>query len=247
MIKLKQTVFQSLENRGNSKTVCFAFLFNKKIKDCPEVQNISEQELVDWLENLGYELEKSNNDVYKRGDVEDGYYIAFGKSNREDEPFSHFVVMQKGEVILDPHPENTGLKEIHGYMYLEEIYETTPVESEPEKEKKEDSDPKEEVVHKKINKKINEDFLDKLGFVFLKRDAYTGRPLFKLVIEKTILAEVTITAQRLSSMIDTPDVDAWIFVYNEIGKGNSRLSKKVYFENDAFRFVENFKWINNVY
>ena len=67
-----------------------------------------------------------------------------------------------------------------------------------------------------------------------------------MVLVNSLLAQVTITAQRLSSLVDHPDKEAWVFVYNEVGRGNSRISKKLYFKKNGLEFINFFKWMNDV-
>lgn len=253
MIPIKQTQKQGKEKRGNSMTACFASFLDLKLKECPALQDMDYPEVVEWTEEQGYEIEKAKNDPYERLDVSEGdFYIAFGVSPREEDEFQHFVVMQSGEMFHDPHLSGDGLKEVEGYMYFEKIYDElpTPEPEKPEKLKEEldINDFVEELPEDGNNEhtKIDEKFLELMGFVFTKADSYTGRGLFKLMLIKTPIAEVTISAQRLSSIKNHPDTDAWVLIYNEIGQGNSRIGKKMYFKRQALKFVEFFKWTNNI-
>lgn len=245
MIPIKQTQLQGKESRGNSMTACYASYFDLKLKEMPALQDMESSSVDEWVEAMGYETESTANDPFVRKEVEEEYYIAFGESSREDEDFYHFVIMHEGKLFHDPHPDGGGLKKINGYIYFEEIYDTLP---EVEKEEEAKEEVKERPEEKKPSHiKIDEEYLTKrLGFDFTKQDPYTGRAIFKLLLERTPLAEVTITAQRLSSMLDHPDKDAWILIYNEVGKGNSRMSKKIYFQEQANKFVSFFKWMNNI-
>ena len=243
MIPIKQTVFPGKEQRGNSMSACYASYFDKKLKECPAFQDIKPKEIDEWIEGEGYETESLKQDPYNRGEVEDDYYIAFGVSPRRED-FYHFVIMHEGKLFHDPNPEGGGIEKIEGHIYFERIYDTLPEKEDDEPDYEE---PKaKEVIEKPSIQSIDEKTLEKLGIEFAKKDAYTGRGLFKLLLVKSPMAEITITAQRLSSLVDHPDKDAWLFVYNEVGKGNSRMSRKIYFEEQAAKFVSFFKWMNNI-
>ena len=245
MIPIKQTIFPEGTKIGNSMTASYASFLDLKLNECPHVDALPYSELKGWLEEHGYEEEGSAFDPYLRKEVEgDEFYLAYGKSPR-GESFYHNVVMNKGEIFHDPHPDGGGLTEITGYIIFYKIFDTLPEKKDNLVEEKEE----EEVVEKKVvsTKKVDESYLKRLGFVLYKdKDPYTGRPVFKMTLIKNPVSEVTITAERLSSLVDHPDKEAWVFTYNEVGKNNARMGKKIYFQKDAERFVGFYKWINGM-
>ena len=152
-------------------------------------------------------------------------------------------------MVHDPFPGGKGLMgEPAYYTRLEKVFDSMP-EKEEEKEKE---NPKESIDdHEEKSslgdQKVDEKFMEDFSFTFEKVDAYTGRAVFKMILAKDMLKEVVIRAERLTSIVkDNPDKDAWMFVYNEVGKGNSRIGKKIYFKKHAHRFVNFFRWINGL-
>ena len=247
MIPIKQTKLAGPENRGNSMQACFASVLDMKLKEVSEVQNMTKPELQEYVEDFGYELEFNSKDPFQLKYIESDFYIAFGELE-EKEDFDHFVIMKEGEVFHNPHPEGKEISKFIGYIHLEKFFDVLPEKKEDVKEENEIKEEEEVQYEKKSEKNpfIDEKILEKLGFVFQKRDPYTGRALFKMTLIRDPMADIWISAERMSAMIDHPDKDAWVFVYNELGKGNSRMSKKIHFQNQAQKFVSFYKWMNNI-
>lgn len=248
MIPINQTKLPDFENRGNSMQACFASFFDVKLNEMAEVQNLTKDKVKEALEEYGYEIDITRNDPFNSKYIESGFYIAFGELEQKED-FDHYVIMKEGEVFHNPHPKGLDITKVVGYIYFEKLFDVLPEKEEKKVEEKTES--KEELgieyeIKSEKNPFIDEKILDKLGFVFQKKDPYTGRALFKLTLIRDPMADIWISAERMSAMIDHPDKDAWIFVYNELGKGNSRMSKKLHFLNQAKKFVDFYKWMNNI-
>lgn len=251
MRKNVETIKPSKDAPGNSLTACISSYLGVPINKIDNVERMSQEEYVDFLEDNMLEEERSGTDPFSRGDTDD-YYIAWGEPSFESD-FYHYVIMKDGELFHDPSRDSKGLKKVKGYFYFEPIIDSMSEEViEENEEVVEDvvEEPVQEEIekHKSLkNKDIDEDFVtNKLRLLFHKMDPYSRRALFKLDLLRTPMDHVYITAERVSNLIETTDDRAWLFVYKEFGRGGSTISKKLYSQDEAFKFVHVFKWLNNI-
>ena len=126
MILLKQTKLHNKEKKimENCLITSYACYLDKKIAECPAIEEKFgtddwQEELDNWLDDLGYEEIYYHIDPYKSKATKD-YYFVWGKSPR-DEDIHHQVIFERGVLFHDPHPDNKGLKEVNGYIVLEKI------------------------------------------------------------------------------------------------------------------------------
>lgn len=119
MKPVMQTKFGDKE--GNCWAACLASIFECKIEDIPEMnENNWIRKTNDFLANreLYYvEIESKDNEYLTTWLI--GYHCLIGKSPRGN--FQHAVVGFCGEVVHDPHPDNTGLDNIKSYGIFAKI------------------------------------------------------------------------------------------------------------------------------
>jgi len=126
MTPVKQTILHDPENGvfGNCAQAAFASIFELPLGDVPHFADgadntkegglIYEKALLDWLSTMGYSsislqivpeyLELWCDHIAKRTE----YHLISGMSPRFPDS-RHLVVAKNGEIIHDPHPDNTGL------------------------------------------------------------------------------------------------------------------------------------------
>ena len=113
MIPIKQTVLHTEKTKGNCLQAALASILERRTVD--EVPVFEEEnwyfQLMNWLEVHNIELVRWDYEVQFKG-----YYLVVGQSPRGD--FKHIVVYKNGEIVHDPHPDNTGLKKIESTWLL---------------------------------------------------------------------------------------------------------------------------------
>jgi len=110
MIKVDQTKFGDKE--GNCLQACLASVLEISIDDVPEPDERNWlNECNDWLAQFGLALHwLEYNDLF----IPRGYSILSGDSPRGS--CHHSVVAKDGELIHDPHPDRTGLKDLSDWL-----------------------------------------------------------------------------------------------------------------------------------
>ena len=114
MIPIDQTKFGKPD--GDCFAACIASILEVPLEELPNLNGYSDDEW--WLktqqwveENTCYSyIEVSITTLEEAAPIfGNSYWIATGKSPRGD--YNHAVVFLKGEMVHDPHPDKTGLKE----------------------------------------------------------------------------------------------------------------------------------------
>lgn len=137
MIPVKQTIFYP---NGNCLPACIASLLECPIEDVIQIQkyfaphNDWGKALKDWFATKGYEFLPADEFVWwhpklvpspKPGEfktidlsaTKDKYYIVTGQSPRHEGSL-HCVIYQNGNMVHDPHPDNTGVLNIDSFSKI---------------------------------------------------------------------------------------------------------------------------------
>ena len=125
---------------GNCFPASIASLIEMEVDDVIQIQEYYKsgcdwgQILKDWLKEKGYEILPANefmvfhldlNHIYQSEkeieedikQLKDEYYMVSGKSPRYENE-SHIVIYQNGKLVHDPHPDNTGILSIDGFLKI---------------------------------------------------------------------------------------------------------------------------------
>ena len=113
MIPIIQTEFG--EKDGNCLTACIASILEVSLDEVPPTPDD-----LAWLRMLAAKLKAAHGVMPLLVDSLppwwDGHVIGYGRSPRGTH--NHAVVMKNDEVVHDPHPDQTGLSVLRGYMLL---------------------------------------------------------------------------------------------------------------------------------
>ena len=131
MIPVMQKYLSSEKEYGDCWRACIASVLECDIEKFPhplidEDWDVYYLKVFDVLEKMGYQwvgytIENVENSVFEAKDT-NGYIIAVGKSPRstEENRWNHAVVWKNG-IVHDPHPDNTGIKDIITFEILVKI------------------------------------------------------------------------------------------------------------------------------
>lgn len=109
------------KQRGNCMSACYASLLELELHEVPNFVQIDVEGGKNWWQHAIEFLWERGLCVYwiteHTDQPEEGeYYLVFGLSPRGND-LRHIVVFQNGEMVHDPHPDNTGLLSHEGsYM-----------------------------------------------------------------------------------------------------------------------------------
>lgn len=118
MIPTKQTVLHDPDNGkiGNCFSAVLASLLHLPIEEVPLFVDPDTwlQDLNKWLKQFGLAFMVISNleDVLNGHEIEGLWHEVSGKSSRSHDIF-HSCIGYEGKVYFDPHPDSTGLHEIH--------------------------------------------------------------------------------------------------------------------------------------
>ena len=121
MKPVKQTIYnQSVNGVGNCLQACIASIFELPLSEVPNFieyergnsENL--QAMIEWLKPMGFKpltlwfADWNDLNNWKPP----GYHMIYGYSERG---IKHAVVGYQGEMVFDPHPDNTGLSTVDSY------------------------------------------------------------------------------------------------------------------------------------
>ena len=104
---------------GDCWRACVASILDLPLGDVPELESASDpyDTLSRWACLRGCYLLG-----FEPGNPPFGYSIAVGPSPRGKNRF-HCCIAKDGEIVFDPHPDRTGLKEIHRFEVIRNAHE----------------------------------------------------------------------------------------------------------------------------
>lgn len=112
MKKVNQKIMNFVN--GDCYRACICSILEKELEDIPNFQKDGNEKFAEnldkWISDSGFrllEIVNSDSDYLKKA-IKDCYVIASGTSPRDKNKL-HAVVWYNGEVVHDPHPDNTGL------------------------------------------------------------------------------------------------------------------------------------------
>lgn len=115
----KQTIIHDPENGkvGNCLQACLSSLLDMDIDEVPHFAAHRGPDwfdrMNDWLLSQGYWILTIT--AWDNQFTPHGYCIANGTSPRG---IKHSVIAKDGSIVFDPHPDNTGLREIDSYWLV---------------------------------------------------------------------------------------------------------------------------------
>jgi hypothetical protein len=75
--------------------------------------------LDNWFNYYGLQIDKIDGEPW---DGSDDYFIVSGPSPRFDGKIWHSCVWHKGEIVHDPHPDGTGLREYRRWQIIRKVF-----------------------------------------------------------------------------------------------------------------------------
>jgi hypothetical protein len=101
---------------GNCMMTCYANVLGYDVDMCPRIEMLFESKkpkgfwwncVLLWWEFHWYELKHVTSHAQAMKLADGGYYFAIGKSPRYEG--KHEVIFLDGEMVFDPHPDDTGI------------------------------------------------------------------------------------------------------------------------------------------
>lgn len=129
------------EQRGNCFPAVIASFLEMEVEDVIQIQEhydgLWTDKLHEWLNERGYYyhsadefkcfhtellngLETADWLLETRSNLQDQYYLVSGESPRNPD-INHIVIYQNGQMVFDPHIDNTGIKTLERFTILESI------------------------------------------------------------------------------------------------------------------------------
>lgn len=138
MIFVKQTILHNPpEANGNCMAAVIASILEMPIEEVLPIQNMFELPdwnivLFCWIRERGwiwrtapefqmYYQEGRGLDYIKETLVKDQPYLVSGKTNRFGGEVNHICIYMNGQLVHDPHPDNTGLTTMEFFEVIEKI------------------------------------------------------------------------------------------------------------------------------
>jgi hypothetical protein len=131
MKKVYQTRFSSGDGeiKGNCCSAVLASFLERGVDEVFDIHSTGKLwkfELVGWMYENGWIMVYYQDpwSVFKDfvDGVEDIYFVVGdsprGGSHEDGEPYTHIVIYEKGEMVHDPHPDNTGVLNEKEFWYL---------------------------------------------------------------------------------------------------------------------------------
>lgn len=121
MKPIDQTIMHTETTKGNCMAACVASMLEIDIAIVPNFAESRywEQNLIKWLKEnykLSYIEVQINDSFTHLVKSQDVHHLIIGPSPRG--PFYHAVVGRAGEIVHDPHPSKSGLKEMKTYGFF---------------------------------------------------------------------------------------------------------------------------------
>ena len=105
------------QQRGNCLATALACIFDLEIDDIPQFENLMDKPGDEWLKAYTDWLLERGLEIATSKEPPEGYALAIGKSPRA---INHCVVALNGELIHDPHPDNSFLVAVNFYEFFVE-------------------------------------------------------------------------------------------------------------------------------
>lgn len=119
----KQTILHDPENgvHGNCMSAVLASILHLPIEEIPIFSSSDWQiQLNNWLRKFGLAylmVDAAFKEALASHQVQNLYHEIYGISKRSNDTL-HACVGKDGELVFDPHPDNSGLTEVYGYGIL---------------------------------------------------------------------------------------------------------------------------------
>lgn len=125
------------EHRGNCFAAVIASIMEIEVEEVIQIQEHYENPdwpilLWNWLENNKYDYYADNRfglfhkpnptniDIKIMSELQDEFYLVSGRSPR-DPKINHIVIYQNGNMVHDPHPDNSGILDNFEFSTIKKI------------------------------------------------------------------------------------------------------------------------------